>query len=847
VVTLGVFPAGAAKAPDDVDPSRGCTIVGTKSGDVLTGTDGDDVICGGGGGDTIKAGAGNDVIYGDDGGDTIWAGDGDDIVYGGAGGDTIHGQAGADRLLGGDGGDTIWGEDGDDLIQGEAGADTARGGDGADTIVDTGKADTLWGDAGDDLIVAGLGADSVKGNAGDDRLFGGPGNDSHYGDAGSDTCVGGAGANAYYSCEYKPTAAQLGGTDGDTDGDGASDVDEALAGTDPLVPDQAVLGYGLSVDAQCRAGLALSATAQEDPVTVGQDALFDLMVRNDPSGACLQAGSNPTTVAGTLQVESTTSEDVVLGSVVAWLEVPAASGVWTVLPQGAGLVSSGGSGADGCPVGAAGGCALELGDVVGNVSLTQGQGQTVAAAASLPVEFRYFPQLAASDRVLLSQTTEARLALAVTETGGTVAVTRAPLSFGTSPATGPVAVEGALPSGASSIQMPSVPAGEQREAVGQFRHNTANEAAHTFTAIFTASAPAAPTATAEVAVGVESDRSGLSPVHATLYPQRATIGQEQEFTVSVHPRAQVTGQLTIAWESGSAELRDDGSSGDLAADNGVYTARFTWAPTAVGLHTLLVTGVADGRSATSEVKVAVYDTSVPTRPYSGPVGEPLIHGRGEYRSDLVDVYAAPGADVGLVAEAVDLVGGRIVGAVLLDAWQVLIPAATTWEELEAVIGTISGHPAIEYADAVGIIRSQAVEPNDPEFPDQENLQDFDLRDAWAFNPGRVRTVVAVIDGGFEVDHPDLDDNITAGWDFADDDDDVAPEVCGNHGTHVAGIIGAETDNGIGVAGVNWNVELLVHKVFWSEFNCLGDDDARGSDPVLRSFGCRRRQPQPREP
>ncbi|MDR2567650.1 MAG: VWA domain-containing protein, partial [Bifidobacteriaceae bacterium] len=255
MATVSLTPATAAPQPDGDDPERGCTIIGTTSADVLKGTDGDDVICGGGGADTIKAGAGDDVIYGDAGGDTIHGGTGNDVILGGDGGDTIrgedgqdviHGEAGGDTvyggadndlIYGGDGGDTLWGDAGDDTIFGEAGADTVRGGDGNDLIIDTGKADTLWGDAGDDRIVAGEGADSVKGGAGDDLLIGGPGDDSLYGDTGTDACAGGPGSNAYYSCERRVDAGDLGGVEGDLDGDGMPDVAEVRAGSDPLARD----------------------------------------------------------------------------------------------------------------------------------------------------------------------------------------------------------------------------------------------------------------------------------------------------------------------------------------------------------------------------------------------------------------------------------------------------------------------------------------------------------------------------------------------------------------------------------------------------------------------------------
>jgi Mg-chelatase subunit ChlD len=284
------LPAVAA-SPEAFDPERGCTVLGSAAGDILKGTNGDDVICGGGGGDTILASAGDDIIYGDgggdtiyggagadtiyggDGGDTIYAEDGADVVQAGAGGDTVYGGSGADAIWGGDGGDTLWGQDGPDWIYPEAGADTARGGDGDDLIFDQGKADTLWGDAGDDRILAGEGADSVKGNAGDDLLIGGPGNDSHYGDAGSDRCAGGSGTNAYYSCEVKVSLADIGGMDGDSDGDGVPDIAELRGGSDPLARDTD--GDGLDDEAEFDSGTSATAVDSDGDGVLDPDEDMD--------------------------------------------------------------------------------------------------------------------------------------------------------------------------------------------------------------------------------------------------------------------------------------------------------------------------------------------------------------------------------------------------------------------------------------------------------------------------------------------------------------------------------------------------------------------------------------------
>jgi subtilisin family serine protease len=101
--------------------------------------------------------------------------------------------------------------------------------------------------------------------------------------------------------------------------------------------------------------------------------------------------------------------------------------------------------------------------------------------------------------------------------------------------------------------------------------------------------------------------------------------------------------------------------------------------------------------------------------------------------------------------------------------------------------------------------------------------------AWALTTGSDQVVVAVLDSGVDYSHPDLANNIWARPPIimAYRDDDLTPEgpvedVHGfnvvedngdpmddnGHGTHCAGIIGAEGGNGIGIAGINWNVKIM---------------------------------------
>jgi thermitase len=116
--------------------------------------------------------------------------------------------------------------------------------------------------------------------------------------------------------------------------------------------------------------------------------------------------------------------------------------------------------------------------------------------------------------------------------------------------------------------------------------------------------------------------------------------------------------------------------------------------------------------------------------------------------------------------------------------------------------------------------------------------DVDAPEAWDTSTGNLTTVVAVIDEGMDIDHPDLRNNIWTnpgeipgnnldddangyvddvnGYDFANDDASVydPDPISGKgdeHGTHVAGTIAAEGNNGTGVAGVNWQARIMALK------------------------------------
>ena len=83
--------------------------------------------------------------------------------------------------------------------------------------------------------------------------------------------------------------------------------------------------------------------------------------------------------------------------------------------------------------------------------------------------------------------------------------------------------------------------------------------------------------------------------------------------------------------------------------------------------------------------------------------------------------------------------------------------------------------------------------------------------AWDAVKGDPELIIAILDTGLDLAHPDLATKVySSGYDFANEDDEADDDHW--HGTHVAGVAAADTGNAVGIAGVAWNCKLLPVKV-----------------------------------
>jgi subtilisin family serine protease len=214
-------------------------------------------------------------------------------------------------------------------------------------------------------------------------------------------------------------------------------------------------------------------------------------------------------------------------------------------------------------------------------------------------------------------------------------------------------------------------------------------------------------------------------------------------------------------------------------------------------------------------------------------------------SDQVLVKFKPGRGIAGAALVAQKHGIRSLKKLLRINVDVLpVPAGKTREQF---IAELKKNPDVEYAEPNGVMRAFD-SPNDPRFSD--NTQYYlgasyiNAPQAWDITTGSPTVVVAVLDSGVVLTHQDIDDNLwdnpaPAGdsgphgsameilWngdaDCLDSDPDFGPEQCESndpsaddvgswHGTHVAGIIGAETNNGLNMAGIGRNVRVMAVKV-----------------------------------
>ena len=249
--------------------------------------------------------------------------------------------------------------------------------------------------------------------------------------------------------------------------------------------------------------------------------------------------------------------------------------------------------------------------------------------------------------------------------------------------------------------------------------------------------------------------------------------------------------------------------------------------------------------------------------------------KGEYKSGELLVKFKPGVMSTSALQTHAAIGATVIKNIpFIGVQEVSLPEGT---DIKTAITQYMQNSNVEYAEPNYIYKVNSTMPNDLYFTPQQwalyNTGTFasgtagaDIKapEAWDISRGSGNIIVAIVDTGIDYTHVDLVGNLWTnpdenpndgidndndgkiddwrGWNFISDNNDPWDDF--GHGTHVAGIIGAVGNNGIGVTGLMWNVKLMALKACDSEGMCptdavtgaIGYAVAKGAKVINMSLG-----------
>ena len=150
-----------------------------------------------------------------------------------------------------------------------------------------------------------------------------------------------------------------------------------------------------------------------------------------------------------------------------------------------------------------------------------------------------------------------------------------------------------------------------------------------------------------------------------------------------------------------------------------------------------------------------------------------------------------------------------------------VPASRAQDEIQR----IQKMPGVTYAEPNYRFKGTDTIPNDTDFPIQYALNAIRAPQGWDISTGATTVTIAIVDTGVDYGHAVIPGKFVAGYDFVNSDNFANDD--NGHGTHVAGIAAAFSNNGLGIAGVSWGARIMPVKVLAADNTGTSDDISAG--------------------
>lgn len=339
-----------------------------------------------------------------------------------------------------------------------------------------------------------------------------------------------------------------------------------------------------------------------------------------------------------------------------------------------------------------------------------------------------------------------------------------------------------------------------------------------------------------IVIVTEPGAQDIALTEVATYPAALKQGNTEmvQFTSMVsgameNPPESLT--LNLVDESGTVlqelgTMTDDGTGNDDTAGDMIYTGMYSvTAPPAEGnlFFQAAIPGASGAHSPSAKFAISPFDVgfgaSDNTRVVANANGDEI------YWEEVIAIFEEGTAST-RITQITNELGYEILGSQpdTLE-FHLRVPGNGTPQLIDQAIAQLNNYEEVISATPNYATGTDVFPVNDTRWSEQKNMTVIRADEAWQIARGAL--TIAIVDSGVDYNHPDLNDKVLKGKDHVSNDDD--PMDGGTHGTHVAGIAAAESNNSTGVAGASWGSKIYAIRGVGGSLAALNDGIREAAD------------------